>query len=61
MANQNTKAKRKVASKTGTDFHGKPCITDFKHKDKNPLNKRLSPWKGCRRNPVVEKLVTPTE
>lgn len=42
-------------------FEGRPCITDFKSKDKNPANKRLSAWKGCRRNPAVAKLITVAE
>lgn len=48
MANKNSKAKRKLASKAGTDFHGRPCITSFAQKDKNPENKRKSPWKGAK-------------
>ncbi len=56
MANQNTKANRKIASKEKTCFCGKPCITSFKDKDKNPENKRKSAWKGCKRNPTVAKL-----
>ena len=71
--NKQTKAYRKLGLSTKNTgaaltsivafnkFEGRECITDFKHKDKNPANKRLSAWKGCRRNPVVEKLTAPTE
>jgi hypothetical protein len=46
--NKNTRAKKKLASKEKTNFHGKPCITSFAEKEKNPENKRRSPWKGAK-------------
>lgn len=27
-------------------FKGKPCLTDFRDKAQNPMNKRRSPWRG---------------
>ena len=71
--NKQTKAYRKLGlstRNTGAEltsitafekFEGRPCITDFKHKDKNPQNKRLSAWTGCRKNPVVSKLLAVAE
>jgi len=56
--NKQTKAYRKLGlstRNTGAEltnitsfeiFEGRPCITEFKHKDKNLANKRKSPWKG---------------
>lgn len=65
MANKQTKSNRKLAQKAGTIFHGSPCITGFKDKDKNPANKRKSAWRGG--NPASSKrtikapIETPTE
>lgn len=73
MANRQTKAYRKLGIATSNGgaqvgtmknfeiFKGKPCITDFRSKDKNPMNKRKSPWKGCRRNPAVMKMLAASE
>lgn len=73
MANKQTKCYRKLGLSTKNTgaaltsinafdkFEGRACITDFKDKDKNPANKRKSAWKGCRRNPVVAKLLSVTE
>jgi len=70
MANKQTKAYRKLGlstKNTGAEltsinsfeiFKGRPCLTDFKDKDKNPANKRKSAHRyGGRRgqaNPVAE-------
>lgn len=57
MANRQTRSLRKKGYGTkvikgasdGLSFHhldifkGKPCVTDFKNKDQNPMNKRKSP------------------
>ena len=73
MANKQTKAYRKLGlstRNTGAEltsivafekFEGRPCVTDFKKKDQNPQNKRKSAWKGCRKNPVVAKLLSINE
>ena len=45
MANKATKAKAKAASNAAKT--GKPTITDFALKAKNPANKRTSPWRGA--------------
>jgi hypothetical protein len=71
MANKQTKAYRKLGLSThngGAEiggitkfdlFEGRPCITDFASKDKNPQNKRKSAWKGCKNNKTVAKLTNP--
>jgi hypothetical protein len=30
-------------------FKGKACVTSFEGKERNPANKRKSPWKGAKR------------
>lgn len=37
-----------ATSKTFEKFEGKACVTDFVSKDKNPQNKRKSPWRGAK-------------
>jgi len=71
--NKQTKAYRKIGLSTRNTgatltsivpfdkFEGRPCITDFKHRDKNPQNKRNSAWQGCRKNSAVSKLLTVSE
>jgi hypothetical protein len=61
MANQQTKSYRKLGISTSNGgasigtvksfdkFEGRFCYTDFKDKDKNPQNKRKSPWRGASR------------
>ena len=63
MANKNTRALRKLG-RSGVNngathsevsfevFKGKECVTDFKFRDKNPMNKRKSPCLGEKRRPV---------
>jgi hypothetical protein len=46
MANKSSKAKAKTARKAKSHFHGKICLTSFSDRDKNPDNKRRSPWRG---------------
>ena len=48
MANKNTQIKHRLARKNKTHFHGKACVTCFASKDKNPENKRKSPYKAGR-------------
>lgn len=46
-----------IQTKSFDKIEGKPCITCFKCKDKNPQNKRRSHWKGCMRNTAVYKIL----
>lgn len=69
MANKQTKTYRKLGLSTRNTgaslttikpfdkFEGKPCVTDFKRKEQNPQNKRTSPWRGCKRNPAVLRIL----
>lgn len=33
-------------------FRGKECITEFALREKNPMNKRKSEWRGARARPM---------
>ena len=46
MANKASKAKASAARKAKQHFHGRACLTSFTDRQKNPDNKRLSPYKG---------------
>jgi hypothetical protein len=50
MANKNTEAQQANNRKNGNYFHGQMCHTGFVDKDKNPQNRRSSPWRGAAKN-----------
>lgn len=47
LANKNTRAKRKLAHKNKTHFHGEACCTMFGAK--HGTKKHKGPWKGCNK------------
>lgn len=66
MANKNTRYLRKLgrsginngpthAERSFEIFKGRECITDFKFKDKNPMNRRKSAWQGASRRPLSDR------
>ncbi len=53
MANKNSRAKADEARDPNSDNHklhfsGRACITDFKAKERNSMNKRKSAWEGAK-------------